>query len=426
MRGRRVVGAALALAAGAATIWAVRLREGVWSSAPAPLAPPIAAPPPYREFADTLGRRETLSDVLARAGITGGSYAAFLAAAGRLDARRLRPGLVFHFRETLADSRVDRLMVRIGPERRLWYVRGDSGWREREEAIPWTPERLRVVGQITTSLYEALDAAIPDSFLPSGERQALAWAIADVYDWEVDFTRDVRAGDRFEVLFDRLVSPEGESRFGRIEAARVDVAGAPTYAYYFADADAGTATGYYDDQARSLKRAFLRAPLQFRRISSRFGGRKHPILHTYRRHEGVDYAADYGTPVRATADGTITHVGRAGGYGNMIEVRHRTGVRTRYGHLSSFARGLHVGQRVTQGETIGYVGSTGLATGPHLHYEFLINGRPTNPQRPAAGGGAPVPAALRQAFDSVRTRLTLQLEPGRRAAIPVSPATRVD
>jgi murein DD-endopeptidase MepM/ murein hydrolase activator NlpD len=407
----RVVLAALALVAGAG--WVIR---GGWPWRHGVRAPAIQVTTAYREFTDTLGRRETLSDVLARVGLTGGQYSAFLASAARLDPRRLRPGLVFHFRRPLTDSVVDRMMVRLGPDRRLWYVRGDSGWTEREETIPWAPERLRVVGRITTSLYEALDSAIPDSFLPAGERQALAWAIADVYDWEVDFTRDVRAGDRFEVLFDRLVSPDGERRFGRVEAARVDVAHTPTYAYYFTDDDASGAGGYFDDAGRSLKRAFLRAPLQFRRVSSRFGGRMHPILHTERMHEGVDYAADYGTPVRATADGIVTRAGRDGGYGNLVELRHVNGIRTRYGHLSSFARGLQVGQRIAQGETIGYVGSTGLSTGPHLHYEFLINGRPTNPQRTAAGAGAPVPSGLRAAFDSVRIRLSRELEPTHSAA----------
>jgi murein DD-endopeptidase MepM/ murein hydrolase activator NlpD len=406
----RVVLAALGLAAGA--FWLVRGGRLLHRSVQAPTIQVSAA---YREFADTLGPRETLSDVLSRAGLTGGQYAAFLASAARLDVRRLRPGLVFHFRRQLTDSVVDRMMVRLGSDRRLWYSRGDSGWTEREEAIPWTPERLRVVGRITTSLYEALDAAIPDSFLPAGERQALAWAIADVYDWEVDFTRDVRTGDRFEVLFDRLVSPEGERRFGHIEAARVDVASTPTYAYYFTDTRGQS--GYFDDEGRSLKRSFLRAPLQFRRVSSRFGGRMHPILHKTRRHDGVDYAADYGTPVRATADGIVTRAGRDGGYGNLVELRHANGIRTRYGHLSGFARGLRVGGRVSQGETIGYVGSTGLSTGPHLHYEFLINGRPTNPQRTSAGAGASIPTALRAAFDSLRARLSRELAPTHPAAV---------
>jgi len=379
-------------------------------------APPIRISAAYREFADTLGRRETLSDVLSRAGVTGHHYATFLLAARKLDARRLRPGLVFHFRRTLTDSVADRLMVRLGHERRLWYARAANGWTEREEQIRWTPERLRVQGTITTSLYDALDTVVPDSVLLPSERQSLAWAIADVYDWEVDFTRDVREGDGFEVLFERLVSPEGERRFGRIVAARVDVARAPSYAFYFETDTIAVRGEFYDDRGRSLKRAFLRAPLQFRRISSRFGGRVHPILHTYRQHAGVDFSAAYGTPVRATADGIVTRAGRDGGYGNLIELRHANGIRTRYGHLSGFARGLRLGGHAAQGETIGFVGSTGLSTGPHLHYEFLINGRPANPQRTTAGAGAPVPRDLQAAFDAARARLALALEPPRAAA----------
>jgi murein DD-endopeptidase MepM/ murein hydrolase activator NlpD len=398
--------AALALAAGA--WWGIR---AAWPRHRLMRAEPIAVTAAYREFADTLGPRETLSDVLARAGLTGTPYASFLAAATGLDMRRLRPGLVFHFRQTLTDSVVRAMMVRVAPERRLWYTLGDSGWAERVETIPWEPQRLRLVGEIRTSLYDALDAAVPDSILPSSERQALAWAIADVYDWEIDFTRDVRAGDRFEVLFDRLVSPEGGRRFGRVVAARVDVAATPTYAFYFETDSSDGAGGYFDDQGRSLKRAFLRAPLQFRRISSGFGSRLHPILHRLRQHEGIDFAADYGTPVRATADGIVTRAGRDGGYGNLVELRHANGIRTRYGHLAGFAHDLHVGDRVRQGETIGFVGSTGLATGPHLHYELLVNGRPTNPRRSPADAGTPIPGRLEAAFEAARARLSLELEP---------------
>jgi murein DD-endopeptidase MepM/ murein hydrolase activator NlpD len=141
-------------------------------------------------------------------------------------------------------------------------------------------------------------------------------------------------------------------------------------------------------------------------------------------HQGVDYSASYGTPVRATADGIVTHAGREGGYGNMVEIRHVNGIRTRYGHLSGFARGLHVGERVKQGETIAFVGSTGLSTGPHLHYEFVINGRPTNPQRTNAGAGAPIPRSLQSAFESVRSELSLELEPPR--APPAGAAVKVD
>jgi murein DD-endopeptidase MepM/ murein hydrolase activator NlpD len=374
-------------------------------------AAPIVVSDAYAEFTETLGRRETLSDVLARGGIAGHDYTTFLAAAKDLPTRRLRPGLAFHVRRLKTDSVAERVTVRLSPQRRIEFVRTDSGWVETVATIPWAVTRLRVSGTIESSLYDALDNVVADSFLPPGERRTLAWAIADVYDWEVDFTRDIRPGDRFTVLLERLESPEGERRFGRILAARVDVARSPSYAFYF-EGGLTNVAGFYDDRGRSLRRAFLRAPLAFRRISSRFGSRFHPILHTWRHHEGIDYAAPYGTPVRATADGIVTRVGRdQGGYGNLIELRHANGIHTRYGHLSAFARGLHSGQRVTQEETIGYVGSTGLSTGPHLHYEFLVNGRPTNPQRKDMGTGTPVPKNLRAAYDSARVQLIGQLEP---------------
>jgi murein DD-endopeptidase MepM/ murein hydrolase activator NlpD len=190
----------------------------------------------------------------------------------------------------------------------------------------------------------------------------------------------------------------------------VYVARVPAFAFSFA-ADATEPAGFYDEHGRSLKRAFLRAPLQFRRVSSGFGTRYHPLLHVWRTHEGVDFAAPYGAPVRATADGSVATVGRGDpGYGNLIELRHANGIRTRYGHLSGFAHGLRVGDRVQQGETIGYVGSTGLSTGPHLHYEFLVNGRPTNPRRKDMGAGTPVPKNLRAAYDSVCSHLLAELE----------------
>ena len=330
----------------------------------------------------------------------------------------MQPGLIFEIRRQKGQPVANRLGVRLDPERRLWMTRlgGDSGWREIIQDIPWATERLRTTAVIQSNLYDALDAAIPDSFLPVRQRVGLAWAIADVYDWEIDFTRDLRPGDRVEVLIERLESPEGERRLGRILAARVEVGGSPSFAFAF-DHYAGQPE-FYDERGRSLRRAFLRAPLRFSHISSRFGGRYHPILKRWRTHEGTDYAAAYGTPVRATADGVVTEAGRNGGYGNLIELRHANGIRTRYGHLSRFAPGLHVGQHVSQEQTIGYVGSTGLSTGPHLHYEFLVNGRPTNPQRKDAGAGEPVPAKLKAAFDSTRVRLLAELEPGPGPAKP--------
>jgi murein DD-endopeptidase MepM/ murein hydrolase activator NlpD len=387
-------------------VWAAGVAHQAWSSRKLLVALPIVVTSAYDDWSDTLGRHEMLSDVLDRAGIRGRNYTNFLRASHSLNPRRLKPGLIFDIRRLKGATVADRIAVRLGPEQRLWMMRlpGDSTWTETVENIPWSAERLRTTAVIQSNLYDALDAAIPDSFLPARQRVALAWAIADVYDWEVDFTRDLRPGDRVEVWLERLQSPEGERRFGRIVAARVDVAGSPNFAFAYEN-------GFYDDRGRSLRRAFLRAPLQYRHISSRFGNRYHPILKRWRTHEGTDYAAAYGTPVRATADGIVTIVGREGDYGNLIELRHANGIRTRYGHLSRFAKGLYVGARVHQEETVGFVGATGLATGPHLHYEFIVNGRPTNPQRKDAGAGQPIPSNLKAAFDSVRVQLLAQLQP---------------
>jgi murein DD-endopeptidase MepM/ murein hydrolase activator NlpD len=397
-----------AVVAATALGWA---RRDAWPWQRPPTALAIVVTTPYVEWADTLRRNETLSDVLTQAGITGADQHALVSATRALNARRLRAGTVFQFRRLRSMPAADRLTVRVSPTRRVWLGRSGARWIETVEMIPWQVTRLRVAGRIGSSLYETIDAAVDDSLLPPGERQALAWAIADVYDWAVDFTRDVHPGDRYEVLLDRLESPQGERRFGRLWAARVEAARVPNYAFYF-EGDAEF-SGFYDDQGRSLRRAFLRTPLQFRRVSSSFGGRFHPILKRWRSHEGIDYSAALGTPVRATADGFVLSAGRAAGYGNLVELRHVNGIRTRYGHLSRFASGVGIGTRVHQGQTIGYVGSTGLSTGPHLHYEFLVNGRPTNPRRKDAGSGKPVPHEQRPAFAAERARLLAELDASR-------------
>src|SRR3989442_6278779 len=301
-----------------------------WPSRKLPIALPIVVTSAYDEWADTLGRREILSDVLARGGTTGREYVRFRKATHPLNPRRMQPGLIFELRRLKGTAVANRLGVRLDPESHLVMSRfgGDSGWIETVEEIPWAVERLRTTAVIQSNLYDALDAAIADSFLPIRQRVALAWAIADVYDWEVDFTRDLRPGDRVEVLIERLQSPEGGKRFGRIRAARVDVAGSPSFALAF---DGATGQGgFYDDRGRSLRRSFLRAPLRFSHISSRFGGRFHPILKRWRTHEGTDYAAAYGTPVRSTADGVVMIAGRNGGYCKLIEIRDAHGIRTRY------------------------------------------------------------------------------------------------
>ncbi|HYV96628.1 MAG TPA: M23 family metallopeptidase, partial [Gemmatimonadaceae bacterium] len=206
----------------------------------------------------------------------------------------------------------------------------------------------------------------------------------------------------------RARGPESTTRVRKVLAARLFVGGKPIDAFYFPADSSGKRLKYYDATGRSLATAFLRAPIEFTRISSGFGQRFHPILKINRMHEGTDYAAAQGTPVRAIADGTVLRaVYNPGGYGNLVEIRHINGIVTRYGHLRGFAKGMHTGARVAQGETIGYVGMTGLATAPHLHFEVLVGGQQTNPVRALARtDGTPLPQRDKPQFDASRVLLS--------------------
>jgi murein DD-endopeptidase MepM/ murein hydrolase activator NlpD len=188
----------------------------------------------------------------------------------------------------------------------------------------------------------------------------------------------------------------------------LSVGGRSLTAFRFSPAE-GRA-GFYDKKGVSLRQAFLRTPLEFRRISSTFSrARRHPVLGRVRKHEGTDYAANTGTPVRAVSDAVVLRAGRAGGYGNLVELRHRNGITTRYAHLSRFAKGVRKGARVSMGQVVGYVGSTGLASGPHLHYEFRINGVAKDSRKVKLPGGHPLGGRDLRAFESERERLEQQL-----------------
>jgi murein DD-endopeptidase MepM/ murein hydrolase activator NlpD len=207
--------------------------------------------------------------------------------------------------------------------------------------------------------------------------------------WQVDFTRDVDPGDAYAILFERFIGENGEVRYGRLAAATLTLGGQAVTAFAF-DAPDGRIL-YFDAAGRSLERNFLSSPMDVERVTSGFtGARYHPILRRWRAHEGIDYAASTGTPVRAVAEGTVVRAGWAGGYGRMVELRHPDGVVTRYGHLSRIADGVRPGATVSQGDVVGGVGMTGLATGPHLHFELRVNGRATDPRRLPRDGGRPV------------------------------------
>ena len=255
-------------------------------------------------------------------------------------------------------------------------------------------------GEIKSTLFAATDEA--------GLPEPAANQLAEIFGGDIDFHRDLRRGDKFTVVYEMTYSNGEPVRTGRILTAEFINQGKSYRVVYFqTDNSHGD---YYTPDGKSVRKAFLRSPLEFSRISSGFSlSRLHPVLGTWRAHKGVDYAAPTGTKVKVTADGTVSFVGRQGGYGNVIMVDHQGRYTTVYGHLSRFASGLRRGQHVGQGNIIGYVGMTGLASGPHLHYEFKINGQQHDPLRVALPDAAPISAQQETAFQEATRSLTERL-----------------
>jgi len=367
----------------------------------------IASPIPVLESSDTLQRGETLGDLFDRQGIADAGLTGLLERSG-IDPRRLRAGFTVQFRRIAGEALPVEVMVRSTPEERVALRRTGAEWIAERRAVTWRTDVIRIEGPIESSLYDALNDAIPEALFDADNRIRLAWDLADVYAWSVDFNRDIQSGDRFAALVEREMSDEGEVRVGRVLAADLLASGKHLNAFRFEGADGQSR--FFDGDGASLRRAFLRAPVEFRRISSSFTrSRFHPVLGIWRKHEGTDYSASSGTPVMAAGDGTVLRAGRAGGYGNLVEIRHRNGITTRYGHLRGFARGLSAGHRVSQGQVIGFVGATGLASGAHLHYEFRVNGVARDSRRVDLGGGEPIGKGLLAQFEQEKQKLSRAL-----------------
>lgn len=278
-------------------------------------------------------------------------------------------------------------MVLIAPE-------GDD-FRASEERAPFGTRVAMGSGLIRSSLFAASDeAGIPDS---------VAMQLADIFSGDVDFHRDLRKGDRFTVVYELYHLAGRPVRAGRVLAAEFVNQGRTYRAVHFG-------TGYYAPDGNNMRKAFLRSPLEFSRVSSGFGMRRHPIARAWRKHSGVDYAAPTGTRVRSTSDGVVEFAGVKGGYGKVVILRHQGRYTTLYAHLSRFARGIRRGARIAQNDTIGFVGQTGWATGPHVHYEFHIAGRARNPLSIAMPAARPVPARELPAFLAHAEPLVAQLD----------------
>jgi murein DD-endopeptidase MepM/ murein hydrolase activator NlpD len=301
--------------------------------------------------------------------------------------RFLRPGDAVSARIGAGGELLE-LSFQPGRELQMVIERADDGFRAEQRPAPLRTETLMRTGVVQSSLFAASDAAgVPDT---------VAIQIADIFAGEVDFHRDLRSGDRFSVVYEQHYLGGRAVHAGRVLAAEFVNQGRTLRAVQYATTR--RSSGYYAPDGSNLRKEFLRSPLEYTRISSGFGMRRHPFQRSWRAHTGVDYAAPTGTRVRAAGDGVVEFAGVKGGYGKVVILRHRGQYATLYAHLSRLAPGVHRGRRVAQGDIIGHVGSTGWATGPHLHYEFQISGRARNPYAIAMPAGEPVSAAELPAF----------------------------
>ena len=279
----------------------------------------------------------------------------------------------------------------------VYWIDDDNFLNIKRDEDGFSAEKITVIYE---RRIEQTGGMIKDNLIASigegRENLMLGLQLSDIFSWDIDFTSDIRNGDVFKIVAEGLYLDGEFRKYGDILSAEFQNNG-KTYSAYRFEFDGKT--DYYDAEGRSLKKAFLKAPLSFRRISSGYSkGRFHPVLKIYRPHHGLDYAAPAGTPVSAIGDGIVVFAGRKGQYGNLVILKHPNGYRTYYGHLSKLGSGIKNGIKVKQGEIIGNVGSTGIATGPHLHYEIRINNRPLNPFTLKIPKGEPVPVKLMADF----------------------------
>jgi murein DD-endopeptidase MepM/ murein hydrolase activator NlpD len=335
---------------------------------------------------ERMQRGDTLAGLLARLDIGAADAQRLLR---QRELRLLRPGMTVTAEVRTSEERTGELvwMSFLAPrdvEVRIERV-GEGLVASEKRAQVVTLTELRAA-RIESSLFGAADAAgIPDG---------IAVQLADIFGSDIDFHRELRRGDRFSVLYEMQSIDGRPLRAGRVLAAEFVNQGRTHRALRFAD-------GYYAPDGRNMRKALLRTPLEFSRVSSAFGMRKHPFLQSWRAHQGVDYAAPAGTRVRAVGDGVVEFAGRQGGYGNMVILRHDSRHTTVYAHLKAFGPGIRSGARVVQGATVGQVGQTGWATGPHLHYEFRVAGAARNPLSVPLPVGTPV---ARHDMDAFRAR----------------------
>ena len=398
----------IGLAASAAVAVSVAALSWWGFRRPAPPDPAAAAvvapqPPAFTTLELTFRRGDNLEALLIRAGIEQPArFQAITAIRKAFDVKKFRAGRKLTLTRT-ASGELEALDYLIDADRQLRLSRSAESFTAAVVDVPGVIGRVTVRGTLRGSLF--------DSMTRAGERPELAIRMAEIFAWRLDFYKDPRPGDTFCLLVEKKYYANGTPpTYQRILAAEYNNAGTVYDAYLFPGPDGKPY--YYSRDGSSLQSAFLRSPLKFSaRVSSHFSYRRlHPILKVYRPHYGTDYAAPTGTPVYSVADGRVVFSGRSGGGGNVIKIRHANGFMTEYLHLSR--RLVRVGQRVKQGQRIGLVGSTGLATGPHLDFRLLQHGRFKNFERLRLPPASKISPQQLPAFAAVRDRYRTQMETG--------------
>lgn len=355
--------------------------------------PALTVPAPERVETYVAGTGERFTDLLARAGLGDHAPEILLETSLRANLSLNTPGLEVTVRRWAGDDRIRAVELRLDGDAALRFDPA-NGWSPVVVRPSGAEDTVLVAGQVRSGqdLYAAFLAGELEG-MPTADRLPVVDALARIFEHRLDFTHDLHAGDRFRLLYERDERPDGSVRSRRILAAEI-ASGSHDYTAIYFRPGGGLRGDYFDADGRSLEGGLSRYPLDYIRITSAFAPRRyHPILGIYRAHRGTDFGAPRGTPVHATGDGVVSWAGPRGGYGNMIELRHADGYVTRYAHLSRISSAAHVGAHVSEGQVIGAVGATGLATGPHLHYEVLHDGvaadpaRITLPSAPGVAGG---------------------------------------
>jgi len=331
--------------------------------------------------------------------------------AGRLS--RIRPGE--QIRLSIRDGKLYGLEYDIDNSRRLKVERSGEEMVCSIEQRPFETRTQTSSGIVRDSLFSAGKQA--------GLSDHIIMEMVAIFAWDVDFALDIRQRDSFTIVYEQYYRDGKKIGEGEIQAAEFVNQGKSHRAFRFTTADGRT--DYFSPDGRSLKKQFTRTPVSIARISSRFNlRRKHPVLNRIRAHKGVDYAAPTGTPIKATGDGKVVHVGRKGGYGRTVILKHGSSYTTLYAHMSRYARGIKPGKYVRQGQTIGYIGKSGLATGPHLHYEFRVNGKHRNPLTVAFPQAQPLPARDSENFVRQTAELSQTLDEQQRATVALAMAVK--